>query len=309
MKGGGIASLIAKGGKATDDQINAAEQSLSQGGYLNAESMTRGEALGNVATMLGASPESAVKGIGVAGKTVGKIPVIGEYLGGKIGKVADNLYGKTTAGKLDAAVKQGLDNVADTLASKTAKITSDFYENELPAFGIKRAGADFVDAETGGPLEDSQKLNLDRAMARAQKAQAEAQAEATEANKNLLVGRSVLKTRLGQIGAAGIAGTAGLAGYQGTKNDPGVAAAGQESHLLMPVNQQLSIASGDQARIKIGGMFGAGEHRLIQMTKQMVDLLGQIAVNTKSFTGNPTQSGPFGGHSAPPHRVGHAQGQ
>ena len=76
-------------------------------------------------------------------------------------------------------------------------------------------------------------------------------------------------------------------------------------HPTAPVNSQLlpqipmfmhPAASGG-GNLKIGGMFGAGEARIIKMTQRMIDLLGQIATNTAPWNGSAARAGSTGGNT------------
>ncbi len=59
------------------------------------------------------------------------------------------------------------------------------------------------------------------------------------------------------------------------------------------------------SNLKIGGMFGAGEERIIKMTQRMIDLLGQIVTNTAPWNGNATRmSGQGGGVPLPVRQAG-----
>lgn len=62
-------------------------------------------------------------------------------------------------------------------------------------------------------------------------------------------------------------------------------------------------ASGGE-NLRIGGMFGAGEERIIKMTQRMIDLLGVIATNTAPWNGNAVARSAQGGMPAPVHQAG-----
>ena len=89
---------------------------------------------------------------------------------------------------------------------------------------------------------------------------------------------------LGSITAAAITGTA-MAGSEAAVND-NKGLTGKDVRPITPIKYDLGNLTSGGANLKIGGMFGAGENKLITLNTKMVELLGQIQNNTK-YVGSP----------------------
>jgi hypothetical protein len=110
---------------------------------------------------------------------------------------------------------------------------------------------------------------------------------------------------LGGYGAAQLAQSRwnARAGLGNPMQIPGLPGA-QDQRIMPQIPQVMRPTTSGGANVRIGGMFGAGEERIIRMTQRMIDLLGQIATNTAPWNGNAINRGGTGGMPAPVHQAG-----
>lgn len=234
----------------------------------------RGQALGALLpSFITFGEQAAISGSGLLGKTLGKLGFKGSA--NKLEEFSKGMAAARVDSNLmsDAEMQEGL---SKRIASTKRSYLETNNLEQAPSGTLSRRMAN-------GQLE---MLNPEDAQfAQNELKKIEEYWNETVRSRMMTSTKAAKSLRNGMV-AAGV----GQAGVLEAVNNPALAGAsvppGTESRLLPPINPLLQGVSSGGANLKIGGMFGAGEARIIRMTQKMIDLLGQIVMNTSPWNAN-----------------------